>query len=179
MLRYQRQRPRLIVIEKRHPLFGSVVMAMDEMRCIQKFNALCLERLMGDAHIIDVKIEYRVSGRALAFRQEQPEAAAIEECEIAEGIKIREPQRIFIPFLRLFDALNAARDLSDPADHIAFSYVHGFFMKNAVAANAIPIAQFRAPRKAELCKHIRHVEFDRVDADAVTHGLHRAPFGGR
>lgn len=99
-----------------------------------------------------------------------------------------EAERLFILLFRLVDAFNAAHDLSDAADHIALSC--GCFTKNTVATYAVPMAQFRSVGKAEFGKRIGHMEFDRVDADAMTprylrichamtHRFQRAPFGRR
>src|SRR5690606_11123865 len=104
--RHERKERAVAVLEKRHPLLGAVRMTMDQMRSAAKDD---VSRAQLRVRVIDIvygEIDDRVSGRAAAFvmAQEEPDAAHIEQRDVAVVAEQRQAQHVAVPFDGLLEA---------------------------------------------------------------------------
>ena len=60
-LRHDAQWPAVIVLEKSHPFLGAVFVAVDHVRCLEKFDSFCSQSRMGGADVGNAEIKDRLA----------------------------------------------------------------------------------------------------------------------
>jgi len=71
-------------------------MAMDHVRRMGEDNALSLEPLLFGVDVADAEIEDRFRRAAVALREKQPHAAAVEKCERAVSVEMAQAKRLAV-----------------------------------------------------------------------------------
>ena len=159
------------------------------MRRVREFDAFARERFVGGTDIIDFEINDGVVLRlAIPLAQEQAGAIAIKKRQIAEGIKMRQAERVAIPGRCRVDVRYVARDLADLSQSVVSAHNGLRMMKPAGVINAVPAFELPPGFKPELLQGIGDVIFNCVKADimafrdlpvgqAMAHRLDRSPLG--
>ena len=109
-----RQEPALGILEERHPLLGSVGVAMDQVRRALELDAARAELGVRGADVVDAQVQRGLRPRLAALRaQEEPRAAEVEERELAERIEMLEAEHLAVPRAGGVDVAHGARNLAD------------------------------------------------------------------
>src|SRR6187402_2459548 len=80
---------------------------------------------MRSLDVSDLEIENRVTGLPHvlhAFSQEQAYAVALEECQRAKGVEVRQPEDVAVPGDCGAETAHLSRDLADRSEFCASSH---------------------------------------------------------
>lgn len=164
-LRHDRERPAFIVVEEIHPLFGSIGMFVNHVRRVGEGDAAGAQFFIRGVNVRDAEIEDRGAVAAIALREKEAHAAAIEKSEISECEKVGKAELFLVKEFRRLDVLDRAGDLPDRTQ---FEIFHRLlpFVKRARFRDAVPAAQGALVVETKFQERIGDMEFDGVLADA-------------
>src|ERR1700735_4122719 len=96
-LRHDAQRSPFRILEHGQPFFSAIGVSVHHMRRVDEFDAARFQQFIRSADIADAHIEDGFRSHRALLTQHQSRSVAIEKCEIAESVEMRQPQYIFVP----------------------------------------------------------------------------------